>query len=346
MIRLLAAAIAFALAGTAAAAPLVIAHRGASGLRPEHTLAAYRLAIAQGADFIEADLVSTRDGRLVARHENEIGGTTDVAAHPEFAARRTTRTVDGRAVSGWFVEDFTLAELNTLRARERLPDLRPANTAFDGQERVPTLEEVIALVQAEGRARGRAIGLYVETKHPAYFRARGLPLEEPLVAALARAGYRDARDPLFIESFEVDNLRRLRRLTKLRLVQLMDAEGAPADGAGPAYAAMATPAGLAAVARYADGIGPAKAMLVRFDGATPAATALVADAHRAGLVVHPWTFRRENAFLPPPLRRGTDPAAPGDDRSEYCAFLAAGVDGLFSDLPAAAVAARADCPKP
>jgi glycerophosphoryl diester phosphodiesterase len=324
------------------AAPLIIAHRGASGLRPEHTLASYGLAIDQGADFIEADLVMTRDHVLVARHENEIGGTTDVARHPEFASRRATRTIDGQAVTGWFVEDFTLAELRTLRARERLPELRPQSNRFDGRFAVPTLDEVIRLVAARNRGARRTVGLYLETKHPSYFRSIGLPLEEPLVARLEQAGYRSKTDPVFIESFEVDNLVRLRRLTRVRLVQLLDAEGHPADrppGAG--YAAMVTPIGLAAVAGYADGIGPAKALIVprAADGTSLAPTALVGDAHRAGLVVHPWTFRSENGFLPRELARGTGPATHGDAAGEVRAFVALGVDGLFSDFPGDAVAA-------
>jgi glycerophosphoryl diester phosphodiesterase len=205
--------------------PVVIGHRGASGYRPEHTLASYQLAIELGADFVEPDLVSTRDGILVARHENEISDTSDVAAHPEFAARRAEKSIDGAAISGFFSEDFTLAELKTLRARERLPALRPANTRFDGQFEIPTLEEIIALVQRESAARGRSIGLYPETKHPSYFRSIGLALEEPLIRVLHASGYDARSSPLFIQSFEVGNLQRLRALTPLRLVQLIDAQG-------------------------------------------------------------------------------------------------------------------------
>lgn len=324
--------------------PIVIAHRGASGLRPEHTLAAYRLAIKQGADFIEPDIVITRDGVLVARHENEISGTTDVAAHAEFADRRTTRFIDGRAVSGWFVEDFTLAEIKRLRARERLAELRPANRTFDGQESVPTLQEVVDLVRAEA-AGGRHVGLYIETKHPGYFRAKGLPLEERLVTLLRRNGYSRRSDPVFIQSFEVSNLKALRKLTRLRLVQLLGEGGGPADaGADGSYARMATPAGLAAIARYADAIGPAKTLVMPRDGEGRSGppTQLVAEAHRQGLLVHPWTFRNENAFLPLDLRRGADPRAHGDARQEYAAFYRLGVDGLFSDFPGDAIAARED----
>lgn len=319
---------------TAATRPIVIAHRGASGERPEHTIASYTRAIAQGADFIEPDLVATKDGVLVARHENEISETTDVADHPAFAARRTTKTIDGRAVTGWFTEDFTLAELKTLRARERLPALRPGNTAY-ADERIPTLDEVIALAKAHG------VGIYPETKHPSHFRALGLPLEPPLLAALATAGWTERDAPVFIQSFEVDNLKMLRGQTRVRLIQLVDAEGAPADGAAESYAAMLTPAGLKAIAGYADGIGPAKALVIPRDTAGRSAppTRLVADAHAAGLAVHPWTFRAENMFLPAELRRGDGRGAHGDVVAEMRAFVAAGVDGLFSDFPALAVEA-------
>lgn len=314
--------------------PIVIAHRGASGERPEHTLGAYDLAIAQGADVIEPDLVPTRDGVLVARHENEIGETTDVAAHPEFADRRTTKTIDGRDVTGWFTEDFTLAELRTLRARERLPELRPLNTAYDGQETVPTLAEIIALAKRLSAELGRTIAIYPETKHPTYFAGIGLPTDEPLVRELHAAGWTTPDAPVFIQSFEVANLRRIAGMTRLRLIQLLDAEGGPADGAASSYAAMATPEGLRAVAAYAWGIGPNKSMLVADGGA------LVRDAHRAGLRVHPWTFRAENRFLQPSFRRGAEPDAHGDLSGEIGAALRLGIDGFFTDFPAIGVAAR------
>jgi len=331
-------------AAALAAQPLVIAHRGASGDRPEHTLAAYELAIDQGADFIEPDIVPTRDGVLVARHENEISGTTDVAARPEFAARKTTRTIDGVTVTGWFTEDFTLAELKTLRARERLPQLRA--TAHDGQFEVPTLKEVIALVKRKERDAGRRIGLFPETKHPSYFASIGLALEKPLVAELRAAGYRDKRDPVFIQSFEIDNLRRLNAMTDLRLVQLIgDLDSGPADRSGIGYAAMVTSPGLKAIAAYADGIGPEKSAVIPRDaaGKLAAPTPLVADAHAAGLLVHPYTFRKENYFLPAEYKVGADPRAAGDLAGEVCAFLKAGVDGLFSDNPGIAVKARDGC---
>lgn len=332
--------------------PLIIAHRGASGERPEHTLGAYRLAIAQGADFIEPDLVPTRDGHLVARHENEIGGTTDVADHPRFAARLATRQVDGAAVTGWFTEDFTLEELKTLRCRERLPQLRPANTAFDGQETIPTLDEVIALARSESARLGRTIGIYPETKHPSYFEALGLSFDRPLLSALEAAGWSTADAPVFIQSFEVTNLQRLATQTRVRLVQLVDATGAPFDatvsGHATSYRAMITPQGLAAMAGYAAGLGPAKALVVPRDptGASAPPSSLVAQAHAAGLVVHPWTFRAENMFLPSELRRGdpSDPAYPrqaGDLAAEVRQFAATGIDGLFADFPGLAAAALA-----
>ena len=326
------------------ARPLVIGHRGAAGYRPEHTLESYRLAIALGADFIEPDLVPTRDGHLVARHENDITGTTDVAAHPEFADRRTTKVVDGARLTGWFTEDFTLAELKTLRAVERIPGIRQENTLFDGRATIPTLEEVIALARSEGRRLHRTVGIYPETKHPSYFASIGLPLERRLVDVLDRYGYRDASDPVFVQSFEVGNLRELARMTRVRLVQLVAGSGSPADSGatGPTYADLITPAGLREVARYADAIGPDKNLVVPRDaqGRLLAPTHLVEDAHAARLAVHPYTFRAENTFLPTDFRRGTDPAAFGDVLSEYALFYRLGVDGVFSDQADLAVAAR------
>ena len=309
--------------------PILIAHRGASGERPEHTLAAYELAIDQGADFIEPDLVPTKDDVLVARHENEIGGTTDVASHPEFADRKATKTIDGTQVTGWFTEDFTLAELKTLRARERLPELRPGNARYDGKFEVPTFAEVIALAQRRG------VGVYPETKHPTYFAAIAHPTDGLLLEQLRQAGWDRADAPVFIQSFEVRNLQRLRGMTTVRLIQLVDREGGPADGAAPSYAAMTTPAGLREVANYAFGIGPSKAML--WEGDAP--TALVSDAHAAGLRVHPWTFRAENVFLPGRYRAGDAPGAHGDVADEISASLRLGIDGFFTDYPA--IGARA-----
>jgi glycerophosphoryl diester phosphodiesterase len=323
----------------------VIGHRGASGYRPEHTLASYKTAIALGADFIEPDLVATKDGRLVARHENEIGGTTDVSAHPEFTSRRVTKVIDGVTITGWFTEDFTLAELKTLRAKERIPAQRPTNTNFDGKLEVPTLEEVIALAQGESKRLCRTIGIYPETKHPSYFQGIGLALEERLVKVLHAAGYKGKNDPVFIQSFEVANLKKLAKLTKLPLVQLVSDVGAPYDfvaaGDTRTYATMVTPAGLAEIARYADGIGANKNLIIPRDatGKLLAPTTLIKDAHKANLIVHAWTFRAENAFLPTDFRLGTDPNARGDFQAELHLFYGLELDGVFSDQPDVAVAA-------
>ncbi len=319
------------------ASPIIIAHRGASADRPEHTLAAYALAIEQGADYIEPDLVPTKDGYLVARHENEISTTTDVASRPEFANRRTTKTIDGVSATGWFTEDFTLAELKTLRARERLPQLRPANTRFDGQESIPTLQEIIALAQAQSRT----VGLYPETKHPSYFRGIGLPLEERLLEILEQNGYTTAEHPVFLQSFEVGNLKALRQKTQLRLIQLLAADGAPADRPGTPYRRMLTPEGLKAIATYADGIGVEKPLVIPRDSNQHLAqpTTLVADAHAAGLKVHAWTFRPENHFLPRELRASDEPMFKGRAEAEIRTFLQTGLDGVFSDSVPSAVAA-------
>ncbi|NIJ35355.1 glycerophosphoryl diester phosphodiesterase [Sphingopyxis panaciterrae] len=318
--------------------PIVIAHRGASGERPEHTLASYQLAIELGADYIEPDLVLTKDGVLVARHENEISETTDVADHPEFASRKATKTIDGHAVTGWFTEDFTLAELKTLRARERLPKLR--GTAYDGKYEIPTFEQILTLLAEANKGRAEPVGVYPETKHPAYFASIGLPHEAPLLAILDKYGYRGRHAPVFIQSFEVGNLKALRAKSELPLIQLMDAEGGPADDPALSYAAMASPAGLKAVAAYADGIGPFKEMVIPRSalGTLGAPTSLVRDAHAAGLKVHPWTFRRENYFLPLGDKGGINPAGHGDLAAEIDAYLKAGIDGLFSDNPREAVA--------
>ena len=328
--------------------PTVVGHRGASGYRPEHTLEAYRLAVALGADYVEPDLVPTKDGVLVARHENEIGGTTDVATRPEFADRRTTKVVDGVSFTGWFTEDFTLAELKTLRAKERIPDIRPQNTAYDGLYEVPTLQEVIDLTREESRRTGRTIGIYPETKHPTYFDSIGLSLEEELVRVLTRNGLNRPNAKVFVQSFETTNLRELAGPLKLRtpVVQLIAGSGAPYDlvaaGDPRTYADLITPAGLAEIATSADGIGPDKNRVIPRDasGALTSPTTLVDDAHGAGLLVHPYTFRSENTFLPLDFRSGTDPRAYGDAIAEYLVFYEVGVDGVFSDNPDVAVAAR------
>ncbi|MGH1561966.1 glycerophosphodiester phosphodiesterase [Mumia sp. DW29H23] len=330
--------------------PIVIAHRGASGYRPEHTLAAYELAIRQGADVIEPDIVITKDKVLVARHENEIGGTTDVADHPEFAARRTTKTIDGRPVTGWFTEDFTLAELKTLRAKERLPLVRPANTAYDGRFTVPTLDEVLDLARKESIRRGRVIGVAPETKHPTYFQSIGNNLEDPLVRTLNRRGLNHRWSPVTIQSFETANLKALSKRVRVPLAQNVNPSGLPYDhvvaGDPTTYADMVTPAGLKALSRYADILSAEKNVLVPRDatGVLGAPTTVVRDAHKAGLDVYAWTFRAENQFLPADYREGTDPNAHGDLTGELRAFYALGLDGVFSDFPDVAVAARSKRP--
>ncbi len=296
---------------------VVIAHRGASGERPEHTIESYRLAIEQGADYIEPDLVMTRDGVLIARHENEIGGTTDVANYPEFADRHRSQRVDGATVTGWFTEDFTLAEMKTLRVRERLPGLRPRNRVFDGQLSVPTFEEILQLAADSNRRRGGAakIGVYPETKHPAHFAALGLPQERALLQALGRFDYEREGSPVFIQSFESSSLRQLREMTGLPLVQLLEYELGD----------------LSLVAEYADAVGIAKPL---------ASAESISNAHGLELSVHVWTFRAENAFLPDDLKIGTVPSDHGDVEAEIDRYLALGIDGFFTDFPAAGVRAR------
>jgi glycerophosphoryl diester phosphodiesterase len=355
-------ALGFAAAGTCAETmnhpsvqthcPIIIAHRGASGYRPEHTLASYELAIRMGADYIEPDLVATRDGVLVARHENEISETTDVAQHPEFAGRKTTKHIDGRVVQGWFTEDFSYAELKTLRARERLPDIRPNNTAYDGLYTIPSLQEILDLLREhQADNPGHAVGIYPETKHPSYFAGLGLSLEEPLVMALHKNGYRGREAKVFIQSFEVGNLKKLRHMTELPLVQLMDAAGQPYDvqaaGDPRGYADMATAQGLKEIATYANAVGPNKNLIIprnAQDGLT-AETRFVRDAHAAGLKVHAWTFRAENEFQAADFRtalldthehrRRYAKLFPG----EFQRFFAIGIDGLFTDHTDIAMAA-------
>jgi glycerophosphoryl diester phosphodiesterase len=314
--------IASATASAAPPRPIVIAHRGASGHRPEHTLEAYRLAVEMGADFIEPDLVSTKDGVLIARHENEIGGTTDVAER--YPDRRKTKTIDGQSITGWFTEDFTLAEIKTLRARERLPF---RSHAYDGQFQIPTFAEVIALAQELGAARGRPVGVYPETKHPTYFRSITLPLEEPLLATLEKRGWNTREAPVFIQSFEQANLRELRKKTKVRLVQLV---GTPA---------LLSEAALKDIASYADGLGPEKRLVIPVnpDGSLGTPTDVVTRAHALGLVVHVWTLRVESLFLPAGYK--------GNAVAEFERFRELGVDGVFTDFPDVGVKAYGPAPK-
>jgi glycerophosphoryl diester phosphodiesterase len=323
----------------------VIGHRGASALRPEHTLASYAKAIADGADFVEPDLVMTNDGVLLARHENEIGSTTDVAEHAQFAARRTRKIIDGHETTGWFTEDFSLAELARLRARERLPQWR--STQYDGQFPLATLEQIIALVAAESKARGRLIGIIPEIKHGTYFRRIGLAMEDRLLATLAAHEYTRTA-PIEIQSFEVGNLRYLRRLVAggdLRHVRLLQLLGAPDErpydvaetGGATNYASMMAPAGLRDVAGYADAIGPDIRAIIPLtpDRLLGRPTRLVHDAHRAGLEVHPYTFRAENHFLPANLWHGRDPREVNAAGSivEIRTYLATGIDAFFTDDP-------------
>ena len=336
--------------------PLVIAHRGASALLPEHTLAAYRRAIEDGADFVEPDLVMTRDGVLVARHDNALGGTTDIAKRAEFATRRTTRTIDGEVQTDWFVEDFSLGELRRLRARERLPGMR--GTAHDGLHGVPTFAEIVDLVEHEAQSRGRTIGLIPEIKHSSHHHASGLDPERALVAAIDEHAYL-RRAPLGIQSFEVGNLRRLHALLRdhanVFLVQLVGApDEVPVDrvlAGDPAstYASMLTPGGLRTMAAYARVVAPSSRAVLPLDerGALAAPTRLVVDAHAAGLEVHVWTLRPENRFLPSALRCGDDLDARCESGAitEAGAFAAAGVDAVFADDPGLAVRAFASLPR-
>ncbi len=333
MVRSLALIALLALASVPAAAQdmLIIAHRGASAERPEHTLAAYELAIDQGADYIEPDLVATKDLVLVSRHENELSGTTDVASREEFEDRRRDKTIDGQKIAGWFAEDFTLAELRTLRAKERIASLRPANARFDGLYQVPTFAEIVKLVRAKEAATGRRIGLYPEIKHPEFLlQEAGIDMVDLLLRELRQLGITSA-DPVFIQSFEVAPLQRLKLRGEFKLVQLVAPIGGPADEPAMRYAEMVTPTGLVEVAKYADAVGAHIAMVLTPDG-TP--TTLVADAKTSGLAVHAWTVRPENDFLPAMLRTGDDPKGKGCGDVKLAALLkAAGVAGVFSDGP-------------
>ncbi|HEJ2443317.1 TPA: glycerophosphodiester phosphodiesterase, partial [Burkholderia multivorans] len=326
----------------------VVGHRGASALRPEHTLASYRKAIEDGADIIEPDLVATRDGVLVARHENEISGTTNVSTLPQFASRKTTKTIDGTQLTGWFTEDFTLAELKTLRARERIPQIRPANAAYNDQFEIPTLDEIVALAKQMSAQTGRTIHLYPETKHPTYFQSIGLPLEDRLVDALLKDPYTSRTATVYIQSFEVANLKAIRNRIgasqpNWKLVQLMDeAAQRPYDFVKAndkrTYGGLSTRDGMREIATYANGVGPYKTSIIAVaaDGTLQQPTPYVRYAHEAGLVVHPYTFRPENNFLPASLKDGGTPDTRNTAGSvrEIQAYLRAGIDGFFTDDPA------------
>ncbi|MEU1126785.1 glycerophosphodiester phosphodiesterase [Streptomyces sp. NPDC005899] len=329
--------------------PTVIGHRGACGYRPEHTLGSYRLALDMGAHIVEQDLVPTKDGHLVCRHENDITATTDVADHPEFEGRRTTKRVDGVTITGWFTEDFTLAELKTLRAKERIPATRQENTLYDGRWEIPTFEEVLRWADEEGRRRGAPVWLYAETKHPTYFRGLGLGLEERLARLLRRHNRHRAHSPLILQSFEPSSMRRMSELVATpRVVLLSGPAERPWDfvesGDPRTVADLVKPAGLRWIASFAQGIGPTLDLVIPRDGAgrltTP--TDLVRDAHARGLVLHPYTMRNENTFLPAEFRRGVDPGAYGDAFGALRTYFEAGIDGVFSDNPDTALLAASD----
>ncbi|MEV6282585.1 glycerophosphodiester phosphodiesterase [Kribbella sp. NPDC051770] len=327
---------------------VVVGHRGASGYRPEHTLASYELAARMGADYIEPDLVTTKDHVLVTRHEPEIGGTTDVAQHPEFTNRRKTKMLDGVALTGWFTEDFTLKELKTLRATERIPAIRQHNTVFNGRYQIPTLQEVIDLTKRLSRELNRPIGIYPETKHPTYFQQQGLALEPELVKVLNRNNLNRSDAKVYVQSFEVANLKSLDKQLRVPLVQLTSSAGAPYDfvvaGDKRTYADVVSARGLREVATYADGVGPSKDQVIPLDatGNLGRPTTLVQDAHKAGLVVHPYTFRVENSFLPTNLRSSTVPSDSGNLFAEIATYRKTGIDGLFSDNTDIAVAATTE----
>ncbi|MFD5373530.1 glycerophosphodiester phosphodiesterase [Streptomyces griseoincarnatus] len=328
--------------------PTIIGHRGASGYRPEHTFGSYQLALDMGADIVEAgDLVPTKDGHLVCRHEPEIGGTTDVAEHPEFAGRRTTKTLDGTEVTGWFTEDFTLAELKRLRAVERIPANRPHNTLYNGRWEIPTFEEVLRWQDEQTRRRGKQVWIYPELKHPTYFRKLGLGLEERVAKILRRHGKDGRNSPVILQSFEPTAVQRIGELVGNPLVVLLDAAGTrPWDfteaGDPRTVDDLITPKGLKEIASYAQGIGPTLNLIIPRDsaGRLTEPTTLVRDAHRAGLILHPYTLRNENPFLPAEFRRGSDPDAYGDVFGAYRAYFATGIDGVFTDHPDTGLLAR------
>lgn len=326
---------------------LIIGHRGASALRPEHTLAAYQKAIDDGADFIEPDLVATKDGYLVARHENEIGETTNVSELPQFADRKTTKVIDGVSLTGWFTEDFHLNELNQLKARERIPQIRPNNVQYNDLYNIPTLEQIIELADQHYQKTGKIIGLYIETKHPTYFQQQNLALENSLLMSLAKHKYTREIAPVYLQSFEISNLKAMREqldqlnsIKQIKIIQLYGGKSTqPADAAMQKltinYGDMATVAGLKEVAKYADGVGPSKTYILPNTQAATV-TSFVKDAHAVGLKVHPYTLRPENEFLPDYLDCGVNPAERCETGAikEYELFFEAGVDGIFTDDPA------------
>ncbi|MFI9806893.1 glycerophosphodiester phosphodiesterase [Streptomyces sp. NPDC052301] len=330
--------------------PTIIGHRGASGYRPEHTFGSYDLALDLGADIVEAgDLVPTKDGHLVCRHEPEIGGTTDVASHPEFAGRRTTKVVDGVSTTGWFTEDFTLAELKTLRAVERIPANRPHNTLYNGRWEIPTFEEVLKWQDEQTRKRGRQVWIYPETKHPTYFRKRGLALEERVAKLLRKYGKDGRNSPVVLQSFEPTSIQKLNQLVDNPLVVLLStADSRPYDfveaGDPRTVADLITPKGLREIAGYAQGIGPTLDLVVpkNADGTLGTPSTLVADAHKVGLVLHPYTMRNENPFLPAEFRKGGAADGYGDPFGAFKAYFATGIDGVFTDNADTGVLARAD----
>ncbi|MBB6170263.1 glycerophosphoryl diester phosphodiesterase [Nocardiopsis mwathae] len=305
--------------------PWVIAHRGASAYRPEHTLPAYELAVRQRADVLEPDLVPTSDGHLIARHENELSDSTDVADRAEFADRRTTKTIDGRQVTGWFSEDFTLTEVKRLRAVERLPDIRPRSARHDGKYEVATFEEVLDLRDDAARRTGRDIMVMPEIKHGAYFDSIGLDAEALLAEVLDERGLNHPDAPVAVQSFEPDSVRELGERVEVTLIQLI----------GSRQQHLTTPEALDEIATYADAIGPDLRWVLPIgdDGLPGEPTPLVSDAHDRGLLVTPWTLRSENAFLPAGYRKGDDPSAHGDHRGYYIEVLRTGVDGVFTDNP-------------
>ncbi|XP_059049300.1 uncharacterized protein LOC131844431 isoform X2 [Achroia grisella] len=331
--------------------PLVIAHRGASGYVPEHTLGAYALAVTMGSDYIEPDIVITKDGHLIARHDNELGLTTDVSDHPEFQSRYRNQNVDGRPIAGWFTEDFTLAEIKTLRAIERIPNERPGNARMDKSFDVPTLQEIIDLAKSMQGIYCREIGIYPEIKHGTHFQRLGLAMEKPLVDILHKNGYTGPEAPIYIQSFEVNNLKELKNLTELRLIQLYGSRLLrPYDqsvlGTNLTYGEMATIQGLRNVAKYAHAVGPEKNYVIprTLQNNLGVPTDFVSDAHTAGLKVHPYTFRSENRYLPSEFQSNdTSPAAIGNVKGEINAFLNAGIDGLFADQPDVPVIIRGQC---